>query len=257
MNRMIADIDLWIPKLTALVELAGKQLCQIYDEKIDIFKKCDGSPVTNADYTSHTLLKVGLEKIAPHIPVISEEDEASWNIKSSYYWLIDPLDGTKGFIQKTGEFCINIALIENNLPIFGLVYIPLTCESYYGYNGKAWYQTREKLFSLQTRSYPPEGLTLLLGGYGNTFKKQEDFLRRSYPIHEILRIRSAIKFCYIASGRADLYLRYETCSEWDTAAGHALVEAAGGTISNLDGTPFLYGKVNLKNKGFVVFGQKP
>jgi 3'(2'), 5'-bisphosphate nucleotidase len=257
MNRMIYDIDLWIPKLTALVELAGKRLCQIYGEKVEVFEKIDGSPVTNADYKSHTLLKEGLEKITPHIPVISEEDETSWNIKSSYYWLIDPLDGTKGFIQKTGEFCINIALIENNRPIFGLIYIPLTCESYYGYNGKAWCQSKEKLVLLQTRTYPQAGLTLLLGGYGKKFKKEEDFLLKSYPIHKILRIRSAIKFCYIASGRADLYLRCETCSEWDTAAGHALVEAAGGIVSNLDGTPFLYGKVNLENNGFIVFGQKP
>ncbi|MBY0502107.1 MAG: 3'(2'),5'-bisphosphate nucleotidase CysQ [Alphaproteobacteria bacterium] len=254
---MLTDFDLWIPKLTALAELAGNHLCQIYNEKVEVFEKIDGSPVTNADYKSHSLLKEGLEKIAPYIPVVSEEDEASWNIKSPYYWLIDPLDGTKGFIQKTGEFCINIALMKNNHPIFGLIYLPLAGESYYGYNGKAWCQSKEKLCLLRTRTYPHEGLTLLLGGYGKKFKKQEDFLLKSYPINEILRIRSAIKFCYIASGRADLYLRYETCGEWDTAAGHALVEAAGGIVRNLDGTPFLYGKANLENKGFIVFGQKP
>ena len=251
------NIDFLAPKVVALAEKAGLLICQIYKEEIEVFEKADGSPVTQADHQSHCYLKEGLSKLTPEIPLISEEDEASWSIKSPYYWLIDPLDGTKGFILKTGEFCINIALMKNDYPLFGLIHIPLTRETFYGYMGKAWRHTKEKTSLIQTRARPLEGMTLLLGGYGKKFKDQEDFFLKSFPIVKIKRIRSAIKFCHIASGHADLYLRFEVCSEWDTAAGQALVDAAGGIMTKLEGTPFVYGKPGLKNEEFVVFGSKP
>jgi len=251
------DLDLILMKLTALAEEAGVLLCQIYDQDLEVCEKSDGSPVTQADHQSHALLRERLIQLTPHVPVISEEDDASWAIKSPYYWLIDPLDGTKGFIYKSGEFCINVALMKDNHPIFGLIHIPLTHETYYGYKGKAWRKYKDEISSLHTRPYPAEGMTLFLGGYGKKFKEEQDGFLQSYPIVKIERIRSAIKFCYLAEGRADLYLRFEACSEWDTAAGHALVEAAGGAMTNMDGTPFLYGKPGLVNGAFVVFGQKP
>jgi len=257
MNKTRLNLDSLAPQIVALVEKAGLLISQIYKGEIEVFKKADDSPVTQADHQSHFFLKENLEKLTPEIPVISEEDEKSWEIKSSLYWLIDPLDGTKGFIQKTGEFCINIALMENDIPIFGIIHIPLTHETFYGCKGKAWRYFKEKTSSIHTRPCPPKGMTLLLGGHGKKFKEQEDFFLKAYPITKVERIRSAIKFCHIASGRADLYLRFEACSEWDTAAGQALVEAAGGIITNLDGTPFVYGKPGLINEAFVVFGCKP
>jgi len=241
----------------ALAEKAGVLICQIYKGEIEVFEKTDGSPVTQADQQSHSFLKESLGKLTPEVPLISEEDESSWTIKSPYYWLIDPLDGTKGFIHQTGEFCINIALMENDRPVFGLIHIPLTEETFYGYKGNAWRYCKGKTASIHTRPRPPEGMTLLLGGYGKKFKDQEDFFLKAYPIVKIERIRSALKFCHLASGHADLYLRFERCSEWDTAAGHALVEAAGGIMTNLDGTPFVYGKSGLINDAFVAFGRKP
>ncbi len=250
------DLDLILMKLTALAEEAGVLLCQIYDQVLEVCEKSDGSPVTQADHQSHALLKKKLTELTPHIPVISEEDDASWAIKSPYYWLIDPLDGTKGFIHKTGEFCINIALMKENHPIFGLIHIPLTHETYYGYHGKAWRKYKNEVSPIHTRSYPVEGMTLLLGGYGKKSKAEQDAFLKTYPIAEIKRSRSAIKFCTLAEGRADLYVRFEACSEWDTAAGHALVEAAGGAMTKIDGTPFLYGKPGLLNGSFAVFGQK-
>lgn len=256
MNFVPLNLDLIILKLTALAEDAGLLLNQIYKEEIEVFEKSDGSPVTRADHQSHALLKKKLTELTPHIPVISEEDNHSWVIKSPYYWLIDPLDGTKGFIHKTGEFCINIALMKENHPIFGLIHIPLTHETYYGYHGKAWRKHKNEVSSIHTRPYPVEGMTLLLGGYGEKFKTEQDAFLKKYSIGAIKRIRSAIKFCTLAEGQADLYLRFEVCSEWDTAAGHALVEAAGGAMTNIDGTPFLYGKTGLLNGSFAVFGQK-
>lgn len=244
-------------QVVALSEQAGEFICQIYAENTEVFEKKDRSPVTHADYKSHVFLKENLEKLTPGIPVISEEDEGSWTIKSSYYWLVDPLDGTKGFIAKTGEFCINVALMKNNHPILGLIHLPLTRETFFGYNGKAQLQYKGERTALHTRPVPAQGMTLIVGGYGKKHQEQEDFFLKAYPIGKIERLRSAIKFVRIAAGEADLYLRFEPCSEWDTAAGHALVEAAGGVMTNLDGTPFLYGKPRLLNHEFAVFGRKP
>ncbi len=257
MNKPLPNLDSLAPKVVALAEEAGVLICQIYQEKFEVFTKEDGSPVTRADHQSHLFLKKGLATLTPHIPVVSEEDEESWEIKSPYYWLVDPLDGTKGFIHKTGEFCINIALMEEDRPIFGLIHIPLTQVTFYGYGKQAWQVSKRKTTSIHTRSRPPQGMTLLLGGHSKKFKELEDFFLKSYPITNIERIRSAIKFCHIASGRADLYLRFEPCSEWDTAAGQILVEAAGGIMTKLDGSPFVYGKAGLINEAFVVFGKKP
>lgn len=243
--------------LVALAETAGDLICSIYEEEVEVFEKKDGSPVTRADHQSHKLLQEGLKKLTPTIPIISEEDAASWQTKSPLYWLIDPLDGTKGFIHKNGQFCVNIALMENDRPIFGLIHLPLSQETFYGYEGEAWKHLQGQIIPIHTRSTPPQGMTLLLGGHGKKFQVQEDVFLKSYPITKIERIQSAIKFCSIASGAADLYLRFEACSEWDTAAGHALVEAAGGTMANIDGSPFLYGKPGLLNEAFVVFGHKP
>src|SRR5437867_3942730 len=121
MNTFKPNLDSLAPQVVDLAERAGVLISQVYKGKIDVFKKADDSPVTQADHQSHFFLKEGLEKLTPEIPILSEEDEKSWTIKSPFYWLIDPLDGTKGFIQKTGEFCINIALMENDHPVFGLI----------------------------------------------------------------------------------------------------------------------------------------
>ncbi len=257
MNNAKPHLHSLAPQIVALAEKAGAVIRQVYTKEIEVFEKNDGSPVTHADHQSHCFLKAGLEKLTPTIPIISEEDESSWTLKSPSYWLIDPLDGTKGFIHKTGEFCINIALMEENRPIFGLIHLPLTGETFYGYEKQAWRHGEEKSSVIHTRSCPPSGMVLLFGGYGKAYKEHEELFLKSYPIHKVKRLRSAIKFCHIASGVADLYVRYEPCSEWDTAAGQILVEAAGGVMTRLDGTPFLYGKPGLINEGFVVFGRKP
>lgn len=251
------NMDLLVSKAVALGEQAGELICQIYKEAIEVFEKNDGSPVTRADHQSHSFLKETLGKLTPQIPMISEEDENSWLIKSPLYWLVDPLDGTKGFIARTGEFCINIALMKDDRPILGIIHIPLTSETFYGYGQKAVRLCKGEKVILHTRLLPAQGMTLLVGGFGKKYKRQEEHFLKAYPITKIERIRSAIKFTRIASGEADLYVRFEECSEWDTAAGQALVEAAGGKMSNLDGTPFLYGKPGLLNKGFAVFGHKP
>ncbi len=255
MSFLRPNLTFLTPPLLSLAEEAGRLICLIYRQEIQFTKKNDGSLVTQADKQSHTLLREGLDRFTPHIPVISEEDPASWGIKSPLYWLVDPLDGTMGFVHKKGEFCVNIALMENHQPIFGLIHLPLSQESFYGYEGKAWLHANGHTSPIHTRSVPPEGMTLLLGGYRKKYKPLEDSFFKSYPITKIERLRSAIKFCSLASGKADIYLRFAACAEWDTAAGQALIEAAGGVMTNIDGSPFVYGKKGLLNEAFVVFGQ--
>lgn len=257
MNTSKLDLDSLASQIIALAEKAGALICQIYTEELEIFKKEDGSPVTRADYQSHTLLTEEFRLITPEVPVISEEDEKSWEIESPYYWLVDPLDGTKGFICKSGEFCINIALMEENKPIFGLIHIPLTKETFYGYHRKAWRVYDGRSFSIHTRICPPKGATLLMGEHRTKFQQQQDAHLQTLPIAKTERLHSAIKFCRIAEGQADIYIRFLPCKEWDTAAGQLLVEAAGGMMMNLDGSPFVYGKPDLTNEGFVVFGRAP
>ncbi|MBS0271804.1 MAG: 3'(2'),5'-bisphosphate nucleotidase CysQ [Proteobacteria bacterium] len=257
MNKSRLDLDSLAPRIISLAEKAGTLICQIYTEEVEVFKKEDGSPVTRADHQSHDLLEEGLRLITPDIPIISEEDEGSWKIVSPYYWLIDPLDGTKGFIRRSGEFCINIALMKDDRPLFGLIHIPLTQETYYGYDRKAWRSYKGRTIPIHTRIRPPKGSTLLVGEHGNKFQQQQDFHLQTFPIAKIERLHSAIKFCRLAAGQADIYIRFTPCKEWDTAAGHILVEAAGGVMVNLDGSPFIYGKPELLNEGFIVFGRTP
>lgn len=245
-----------LPTLLDLASTAGKCIHSLYDAELEPTAKHDGSFVTEADHQSHQILKEGLESLSPAYHVVSEEDPSSWSHAHTLYWLMDPLDGTSGFIEKNGEFCINLAFIDQNRPVFGLIHAPLTQQTFYGYNGMAWVYEKGKKIPLHTRPIPAEGMTLLLGGYGKKHKAQEDFFLKAYPITHITRLRSALKFGALASGHADIYLRFEDCFEWDTAAGQAIIEAAGGLMATLSGDPFLYGKPNLLNKGFVVLGQK-
>lgn len=250
------DLSSLIPPLLSLATAAGQRIAYFYTQDLHVLKKQDTSPVTIADEQSHIILKSGLEKLLPHVPIISEEDPSSWHLKNSIYWLIDPLDGTAGFIQKNKEFCINIALMENNYPVLGLIHIPLTHETFYAYQGKAEHHVEGKTTPIHTRTAPSEGMTLLLGGQGEKYTREEELFLKSYPISTIRRVQSAIKFCDIAAGKADIYLRICPCSEWDTAAGQALVEAAGGKIVTLNNAPFIYGKPHLINSSFIVFGTK-
>ena len=192
MNTMTPNLDTLVPFLTVLAEKVGAYIAGIYAEEIDVTQKGDGSPVTKADQQSHNMIKAELEVLTPDIPVISEEDESSWKLKSSLYWLIDPLDGTKGFIYKTGDFCINIALMKNDVPIFGMIHIPLTEETFFGYEEKALRIFKGETSPIQTRPFPSKGLTLLLGGHGKKFREQEDFFLKTFPISHIKPMRNAI-----------------------------------------------------------------
>jgi len=239
---------------------AGEAITEIYNSDFDYQLKKDLSPITTADNLSHNIITERLQTLTPKTPILSEENcNIPYKIRSqwSQYWLVDPLDGTKEFISKNGEFTVNIALIENNTPTFGVIHIPVTHETYWGsqVNG-SFYSTENNdaeqihvsenhqnpIRIVASRSHPSDILNSLL-------ERRVDY--------EIIEIGSSIKFCLIASGQADCYPRFGPTSEWDTAAGEAIVGSAGGHMVNVNGDLMNYNlKENYLNPNFIVSNDK-
>ncbi len=243
-----------------IAKKAGKAISQIYNSDFDYKLKSDSSPITIADNLSHQIITERLKILTPEIPIISEEDcEIDYKIRAqwSQYWLVDPLDGTKEFINKNDEFTVNIALINKNTPILGIIHIPVTNETYWGSRSNGSFYLNENNDKKQlyvserinsplriavSRSHPSEILDSLL-------KQLVDY--------EILEAGSSIKFCMIASGQADCYPRFGPTSEWDTAAGEAIVHAAGGHVMTASGNSMNYNKKEtFINPNFIVSNDK-
>lgn len=259
---------------------AGLAIMNIYGEDdFAVEYKSDESPLTAADKAAHEVIVAGLQHHFPDIPILSEEggdipyfERQTWE----RFWLVDPLDGTKEFIKRNGEFTVNIALIENQRPVLGVVYVPSQKKTYSGIVGKgAWVQIRGPRpeaqgspktanCKLQTDSYgqadeicvcitnPENGLTVVMSR-SHPSPELEDFLR-DINVAEALPVGSSLKLCVVAEGKADLYPRLGPTMEWDTAAGHAVVIAAGGTVETPEGEDLLYNKENLLNPYFIVRG---
>lgn len=222
--------------------------------------KADHSPLTEADTASHHLISEGLKQLTSDLPLLSEESEAPpYSERSSWasYWLIDPLDGTKEFINRTGEFSVNIALIERNHPILGVVHLPSLGVTYYALRGHG-------AFKQEPGKSP---LNIAAGDYRNQkLKVVCSRLHRGAPLekflekikdYESVNVGSSIKFCLIAEGMAHLYPRLSPTMEWDTAAGDCIVKEAGGIMTDLEGNPLKYNKPDLENPGFIVCGNPP
>lgn len=233
--------------------------------------KADRSPVTIADRAAEDIILRGLQRLAPGVPVIAEEAVAGGSVPppADCFFLVDPLDGTKGFIKGEPEFTINIALIEQAQPSFGLLYAPALADFYLTLGPReavnARLDPRADVRSLADvapkpihgRRADPTALVALTS-QSHLNRATEAFLR-GYQISVQKRLASSLKFAWLAKGEADLYPRTGETSEWDTAAGHALLTAAGGTVTTLDGDPLLYGKAKLKfiNANFVAWGRLP
>ncbi|HEY5715397.1 MAG TPA: 3'(2'),5'-bisphosphate nucleotidase CysQ [Psychromonas sp.] len=237
-----------------IARLAGEGILQIYQRDFDVQLKADASPLTEADLAAHEIIMKGLTKLTPEIPVLSEEQaNIDWSVRQTWqqYWLVDPLDGTKEFIKKNGEFTVNIALIENGKPILAVVYAPVLDKLYYSDKSHTFLTTAEKaaiplhvcnsaerLKVLVSRSHPSAGLSAYLDKLGD---------------YETLAVGSSLKFCLIAEGLANLYPRLGPTMEWDTAAGHCIAEKAGARVCELGGQPLLYNqKESLLNPYFEV-----
>ncbi len=253
-------------EVIALAKQAGDAILEIYNHSAyTVVEKNDSSPLTNADIAAHNILEAGLKKIRD-IPVISEEsDTPSKEERDNWtqFWLIDPLDGTKEFIDRNGEFTVNIALISNHEPIFGLIYAPVTDEVFYGGNDKAYCivgnQAPKRLKasnpSLQVRQ---DKHIRVFGSRRHATEQLEllcDRLRERLSQVELISVGSALKLAYLADGQAELYPRFGNVSEWDIAAGHAILRCVGGDILTRQYEPMKYGhKPSMIVPGFFALG---
>lgn len=253
-------------RVTQLCHEAGRAIMDVY-EHLDGFTvdtKADRSPVTAADLAAHDILLAGLSDLLADTPVLSEEDAIpAWSERRQWtrYWLIDPLDGTKEFVERGGEFTVNVALIENGEPVLGVVYVPTLGVTYIGSRALGAWKTvaseGNTKHKLQTRPLPASGITLVASRrHGNdALPPLLDHLQRVQGKVELQNIGSSLKLCLVAEGKADLYPRLSPTCEWDTAAAQAVVEAAGGKVLGANGLPLRYNQQDsLLNGAFYVVG---
>lgn len=247
--------------LTDIAKRAGMAILEIYNDESkygSMELKSDSSPLTLADKKSHLIIANALSEKYPQIPVLSEEGKMTdYAVRKSWdcFWLVDPLDGTKEFLKRNGEFTVNIALIENGYPVFGVIYVPVTNTFYIGdlKNKKALKihaNGREEILKVNNKT---EG-RIAVGSRSHASVEESDLLK-SYDVVDVISVGSSLKFCMVAEGKADIYYRHGPTMEWDTAAGQAIVEAAGGTVQrHPDLQRFHYNKEILTNPGFLVLG---
>lgn len=239
---------------------AGERIMEVYSRGFIVEYKEDSSPLTDADKAAHEVIDAGLRKITPDIPVISEEgDEIPWSKRKSFkrFWLVDPLDGTKEFVKRNGEFTVNIALIEGNTPVLGVIYVPVKGTLYFAEKGKGAFRQERggNPVKLERTLLPAGSRVRALVSRSHPSPELEEFLK-AYNVASVVEAGSSLKFCLVADAAADLYPRFSPTSEWDTAAGHAIAEEAGCLVALLDGRELSYNKESLLNPGFAVSGVK-
>src|SRR5690554_2568455 len=245
--------------LESLVEVTRKAadvIMAIYATDFAVRGKDDNSPVTEADEKAEAVILEELRRLTPDIPIVAEEAAAAGaDVKvGDRFWLVDPLDGTREFVNKNGEFTVNIALIEYGAPVMGVVYAPAIKRMFYGALGLgAWVEDEHGKRSINVREVPREGLTVVASRSHADPEALKAFLD-GQQIAELLNAGSSLKICLVAAGEADLYPRLGRTMEWDIAAGHAVVRAAGGRLTDLEGVEMGYGKAGFENPHFVVRG---
>jgi len=254
------DHDSLLSALIPAVLAAGDAILDVYRGEIPLRRKDDDSPVTLADEVSEQLLTSHLNRIAPGISVVAEEAmarsaQAGVTIQvGPVFWLVDPLDGTREFIDRNGEFTVNVGLIEHGEPTLGIVLAPSLGQMYCGIReGRAFVVEDGAQRPIEVRAAPGEGLSVLVSRRHDD-PAAIDSLLADCRVSERRSAGSSLKFCLIAAGRADIYPRAGRTMEWDTAAGHAVLRAAGGSVVDLAGNPLRYGKPGFTNPSFIARG---
>ena len=238
---------------------AGKEILKVYETDFSVETKSDDSPLTLADQAGHDKIVSFLNET--NIPILSEEGKLlPFNQRKEWdsFWLVDPLDGTKEFVKRNGEFTVNIALIKNNIPVMGVIYVPVQDVMYYGCDDKAFkienYSTKAEIQSLPI-AYKRKVFTIV-GSRSHMSKETQLFFEDMKKTHgelELLAVGSSLKLCMVAEGKADIYPRYAPTMEWDTGAGHAIAKAAGFKVVQYQSNEELvYNKENLLNPWFLV-----
>jgi 3'(2'), 5'-bisphosphate nucleotidase len=235
---------------------AGEAILRIRAQGFDVVQKADRSPVTAADHAAEAIIVAGLRAATPDIPVIAEEEVAAGRITepAPQFWLVDPLDGTREFASGHDEFAVNIGLVRDGRPVLGVVGVPAAGEMFLGIVGRgAWKRSAAGESRITARMPPADGLTVVASRLHGDAARLEAFLHGRI-VARTLNYGSSLKFCRLAEGVADLYPRFGRTMEWDTGAPQAVLEAAGGSVCTLDGTPLRYGKPGWENPHFVCTG---
>ena len=269
-------IDTALDTAIALSIEAGQAIMAIYAQDFSVIKKDDLSPLTEADMAAHYIIVAGLEKLTPDLPVLSEESiPIPYDIRATWhrYWLVDPLDGTREFVKRNGEFTVNIALIENHKPILGVVYVPVTGVCYYARQGQGAYKQEVGNAAAVAPGILPQatlvhpctaqkihvrawnGEQLIVAGSQSHRSDDFDSFLANIGDHHVISMGSSLKSCLVAEGKVHIYPRLGLTSEWDTAAAQCIVEEAGGQLTDTALRPLRYNtKESLLNPSFLVFG---
>ena len=251
--------------VAAAVE-GGRAECEIYAGAFRVHHKQDASPVTEADHAAEAIILEHLRRVAPAIPIVAEEEVAAGRIPkvAGEFFLVDPLDGTKEFIARRGDFTVNIALVRDGQPVMGVVFAPANEKLFLGdvTTGQAFRAAQKPDPShaapreaISVRQPPAKGLTAV-ASRSHSNADTDSYLKRHNVVDRV-SVGSSLKFCLVASGEADVYPRLGPTMEWDTAAGHAVLAAAGGKVLTLDGQPLRYGKPEFRNPSFIAGGSAP
>jgi 3'(2'), 5'-bisphosphate nucleotidase len=253
------DLRSLLPEVRRLVDAACAAILEVYAGGHEVEYKADDSPITRADRAAHDILSDGLRRLTPAVPVLSEESAAEqlYEVRRHWheFWLVDPLDGTREFIKRNGEFTVNVALVRGHRAVLGVVAAPVLQLTYYGVDGLGAFVQQGTAASRPIHVRQPAADPLVIvGSRSHRGDSLDSVLARIGP-HEMQPMGSSLKFCLVAEGKADFYPRLGPTSEWDTAAAQAVVEAAGGGVTTLDGTPLRYNeRTTLLNPHFLAFG---
>jgi 3'(2'), 5'-bisphosphate nucleotidase len=236
---------------------AGQRILEVYRRDFGVEHKHDQSPLTEADRVAHELIVARLRALTPPLPVLSEESTASeYSARATWqrFWLVDPLDGTKEFIKRNGEFTVNIALIEHGRPVLGVVHVPVRGETYSACTGVGAFRQKGGAApeSIHVRRFTGTR-PMVVASRSHAGKETEAFLH-SIGEHDVTSMGSSLKFCLVAEGKADVYPRLGPTMEWDTAAAQCVVEQAGGRVTDVHGHALRYNKPDLHNPWFIVSG---
>ncbi|GAB4037527.1 MAG: 3'(2'),5'-bisphosphate nucleotidase CysQ [Rubrivivax sp.] len=249
--------EAWLQSLERIARAAGDLILEIYATDFSVRGKGDLSPVTEADERAEKLIVPQLRALAPEIPIVAEEAVAAGLVPEvgELFWLVDPLDGTKEFISRNGEFTVNIALVHHGAPVLGVVLAPALGRLFAGDVGRgAWLEDAAGRRAIRCRAVPEAGLTVVASRSHGDAAALDAFLA-GRKVAALANAGSSLKLCLIAAGEADLYPRLGRTMEWDIAAGHAVLAAAGGSVRDLQGAPLRYGKPGFDNPHFAASGE--
>lgn len=257
MSMTLPDLRILRDACTGLSRDAAREIMRIYAGDLGERIKADRSPVTDADHAAEAIIVAGLRKLTPGLAVVAEEEMAAGHvpeINERPFWLVDPLDGTKEFIKKNGEFTVNIALVENGRPTLGIVLAPVPDTLWRGADrlGADKSEKGGAFAPIAVRTPPAAGLTACASRSHAIYSDLDIWFRNNgLAVAERIQAGSSLKFCLIAEGKADIYPRFGPTNEWDTAAGQGVLDAAGGEVVTTDGRPLTYGKPRFSNPHFI------